>query len=214
MLGCDQVLEYQREVKCRPCEGSGAAPNSRPKKCYTCGGSGTVSLRGDGKTDCDRCDGTGTVIKHKCTECDGQGRAFHQDSQTVTVPMGVADQHILRLERHGHIGTGQYASNRGDIIIRLAVADDNYYTREGLNIVSNVYLSVGQAVLGTQVRIDSLKGEQQIDIPGGTQHDTRIRLQAQGIKQPNKPRGHHFLKVQIVIPQTLGQQEQSVYSRL
>ena len=72
--GCEKTIKIQKKIKCPSCRGSRAEPGTIASKCYTCGGSGILTLKdGFEQADmiCDKCDGYGKIVKHRCKNCDG-----------------------------------------------------------------------------------------------------------------------------------------------
>jgi len=64
------------------------------------------------------------------------------------------DNQILRIEKQGNCGLNGGPS--GDIIIKLSVDPDTYYTRDGVDIYSDCWITIAEAVNGTLKTIDSL----------------------------------------------------------
>ena len=80
--GCEKELELTLKDECEKCRGTGAKPGTSPQTCSKCGGKGQVvytqqSLFGmvQNVRPCPECNGTGKIIKEKCPDCYGKGRA-------------------------------------------------------------------------------------------------------------------------------------------
>ena len=70
--GCNKEIKYKKNVKCKSCNGSRSEKNSKGVRCYTCGGDGMLKyLHEEELQECNRCEGYGVVIKHKCADCQG-----------------------------------------------------------------------------------------------------------------------------------------------
>ena len=68
------TISVDKKVKCGTCKGTKAKPGTSATKCSNCGGRGVAFIqRGfmSIQTTCPNCEGTGTVIKQKCTTCRG-----------------------------------------------------------------------------------------------------------------------------------------------
>ncbi|MCV5232768.1 molecular chaperone DnaJ, partial [Escherichia coli] len=53
-----------KATECGTCHGSGNAPNSKPKRCTSCGGTGRVQMRQAVfliESSCQQCGGTGKI---------------------------------------------------------------------------------------------------------------------------------------------------------
>lgn len=74
--------------------------------------------------------------------------------------------------------------------------------------MSNVEVSLLNAILGCNVNIETLDGEKEISVTPGTQDNTEIVLKKNGVKPFNPPdnydpedlRGDHIIKVKVRLP--------------
>ena len=62
----------------------------------------------------------------------------------------------------------------GDLLIKIKVKPDPYFTREGVDIKSNLYISATEAILGGTANVKTVNGKQHINIepgsPDGAKH--------------------------------------------
>lgn len=65
------TIEYDRWVRCKPCDGSGKDMSS---KIVIRDNDGNILKVFDGEDGCDFCEGTGKYMDVDCTFCDGQGK--------------------------------------------------------------------------------------------------------------------------------------------
>src|SRR4029077_16122317 len=89
---------------CEVCNGSGAAPGSKPITCPTCYGNGRVRAQQGFFTierPCPNCHGAGRVIENPCRSCGGQGRTKKEKTLSVSIPSGVEDGTRIRLAGEG-----------------------------------------------------------------------------------------------------------------
>ena len=66
LFGTETQLKIPRSENCTTCDGTGAAPGTKPATCDTCGGSGQVTFQQgffSVARTCGRCGGTGRTIK-------------------------------------------------------------------------------------------------------------------------------------------------------
>lgn len=77
------------------------------------------------------------------------------------MPKGVDSGVNLRVAKKGNAGEGGPA---GDLIVNLKVKSHAYFKREGANIHSECYLSLSEAVLGSDVKVKTLYGEVKLKI--------------------------------------------------
>ena len=100
--------------------------------------------------------------------CRGKGTTHGQVKETINVPKGVDTGVNLRVSKKGHAGRG---GPHGDLIVNVKVRPHNYFKREGSNIHTDLYLSISQAVLGSEIKVKTLYGDVKIKLPPGTQHE-------------------------------------------
>lgn len=73
VLGATVEVELNKRVRCHSCRGTRAASESKPRKCFECGGRGSVIGNFGIKKRCHKCDGAGCISKQKCSDCEGIG---------------------------------------------------------------------------------------------------------------------------------------------
>src|SRR2546425_7808749 len=109
--GVEKTIEIERLETCPRCFGTGAERGSAPEQCPTCGGRGEV--RRSQRTvfgsftqisTCTPCGGTGTVLRHPCTQCRGSGRAAAKRPITGSIPPGIDSGMRLRIAGAGETG--------------------------------------------------------------------------------------------------------------
>jgi DnaJ-class molecular chaperone len=72
-----------------------------------------------------------------------------------------------------------------------------------------LFISIGQAVLGSEVNVKTLYGDVRMKIAPGTQHDDKQKISNYGIAKlpPNQhEKGNHYVTICIVIPKRLTQE--------
>ena len=102
--GTTRPLEYETEVTCKACAGSGGAASGAARTCARCRGSGRVrqgsTLSGDRVLNietCGECSGRGRLITDACKSCGGAGDLTESHRVQVTVPAGVRDGQSLEV---------------------------------------------------------------------------------------------------------------------
>jgi molecular chaperone DnaJ len=63
LKGCSVELDINKRVICHTCRGTRAADGSKPRKCFECGGRGSVVGNYGIKKRCSKCDGAGCTPK-------------------------------------------------------------------------------------------------------------------------------------------------------
>lgn len=219
-IGVERRIEYEVVEACARCAGRGAEPGSAVDTCRRCGGSGqlqAVSRTAFGQLVrtgiCDACGGSGEIVRDPCSECSGRGRRATRRSLTVDIPPGISDDQRIRLSGRGH--SGEHGGPPGDLYVLVRVAEDERFVREGSDLVTVVNLSVSQAALGTTLTVPTLSGDEQIEIPAGTQPGTTVTLKARGMPTLGRARrGDQRVVLNVVIPRNLTDEQRELLGRL
>lgn len=215
VFGAEKEIEFERDVECSPCSGSGAKPGSQPITCSGCQGAGQVR-RNQGffsvAMTCANCEGTGTIVKDKCGECHGSGRGSEKRKLSVKVPAGVDTGLKLRVTREGEGGAKGGPS--GDLYVVLHVQESERFIRDGVDLILKQPISFCQATLGAQIEIETLEAKKKITIPAGTQFGHRIPIPGEGVPSlRGGARGDLFVQLEVVIPKKLGKQQRELLEK-
>ena len=216
VFGTQKEVTLESLQTCERCSGSGAEPGTQPTTCSTCGGSGQFSdvrqsVFGTVMTSrtCPRCDGSGREIESPCGECDGEGRIPRLQEVTIEVPSGVSDGMELRIERVGD--DGRDGGPPGDLYITLSVDRHPLFKRRGHDLVCALSLPVSAALLGANVRVETLDGDERLEIPAGTPPGSVVRLRGKGVpKLRGRGRGDLLVRVDVEIPDRLSRKEKQL----
>ncbi len=221
VFGGEKQIKIPHLESCDTCNGTGAKPGTGVKTCGTCGGSGQV--RRATRTPfgsfaqvaaCTTCNGTGQVIEEKCNTCHGAGRQQETKKLKITIPPGVDNGTRLRVSGEGDAGVR--SGTPGDLYVYLFVESDKEFTREGINIRSQLTVSYLQAILGCSLNINTVDGKEELIIPAGTQPNTVLTLENKGVPKLGNPvsRGNHLITVKIDIPTKLNSEERELLEKL
>src|SRR3954462_10962618 len=218
-IGVQRTVEYEVVEPCAHCDGRGAEPGTPVDTCRRCGGSGqlqAVSRTAFGQlvrtTACDACGGTGEIVRDPCKECSGRGRRAARRSLSVDIPPGISDEQRIRLSGRGH--AGENGGPPGDLYLLVTVTDDERFVREGSDLVTAVNLTISQAALGTTVAVPTLDGEEEIEVPAGTQSGTVVTLKAHGMPTLGRARrGDQRVVLNVVVPRNLSDEQRALLSK-
>lgn len=221
IFGVNKEVKFDHLELCPECNGTGAEKGSKPIICPTCHGSGqvqTVTRTPLGAftqiSTCPDCNGSGQKIEHKCKNCKGYGKIEKEKSIEIKIPAGVDNLSKIRVSREGDAGINGGPS--GDLFVVLHVKPSNHFKRDGLNVYSQVEISPSQAVLGDEIIVKTLEGEQKIQIHAGTQTGNTVKLKGQGVPVISRPsqRGDHIVIVDVKIPSQITEEEKNLYKKL
>ncbi|KAM5575505.1 chaperone protein dnaJ 1, mitochondrial-like [Rosa sericea] len=96
---------------------------------------------------CSTCKGSGQIIKEHCMSCGGLGIVEGSREVEVTIPAGVDSGDTIRVPEAGN--SGPRGSQPGWLYIKLKVAEDPVFARDGADVYVDSNISF------TQVRLIS-----------------------------------------------------------
>jgi curved DNA-binding protein len=104
------------------------------------------------------------------------------------------------------------APDGGDIYLKVHVADDPRFTREGNDLHTQTNVDVFTAMLGGEVSVPTFSGNVILKIPAGTQPDQVFRVSGRGmpfLKNPES-RGDLYIRVKVNIPRNLTDEQKKL----
>jgi molecular chaperone DnaJ len=195
--GTETSIQIPREETCESCKGSGAAAGSSPETCPQCRGTGQLRYQQGFLTvarPCGTCRGTGRIISKPCQDCRGAGRIARDRKITVKIPPGIATGQRLRLYSEGEHGTA--GGPPGDLYVVVHVQEHSLFHREGDDLYCEIPVTFPLLALGGELRVPTVKEEETVTLPSGTQTGARFKLRGKGM--PNvSGRGHGDLYVVV-----------------
>ena len=218
--GIDKTLKINRHTPCKTCNGSGARSGSGFATCHTCQGAGEIrqvsrSIFGQmvNITICPTCNGAGQIIREKCEVCGGEGRVQEQDTVKVSIPAGVEEGNYLPVRGKGH--SGRRGGSAGDLIVVIEEKEHEFFTRRGYDIIYPLLISYPNAVLGAEIEIPTLYGEDSVKIEPGTQPGTTLRIRDKGLPHLNSyGKGDQIVYINVFVPHKLDQKEKTMLKEL
>ncbi|MBQ36866.1 MAG: molecular chaperone DnaJ [Gemmatimonadaceae bacterium] len=218
--GVEKKINLTRQQRCKICDGSGAAPDSGTETCSTCNGMGQVqqvsrSFFGQSVTvtACPTCSGEGKTISKPCRECAGEGRVRETASITVRIPAGVSTGNYIPMRGQGDVGPR--GGPAGDCLVFIEELEHDQFTRQGNDILLRLPVTISQAALGDEVKIDTLHGAVKMKIPEGTQAGRIFRLRGKGVPDVDgRGQGDELVEVIVWTPTNLSSEERELFERL
>ncbi len=215
-LGLDTKIKIPRWENCPACNGSGAKKGSNPVVCSACGGRGSIrqtqGFFSIART-CPQCAGAGRVVRDPCPSCRGEGRVRQEKILSMKIPAGVDNGIRLRVGGEGEAGL--LSGPPGDLYVVVKVREHRFFDRQANDLYCTIPISVAQAALGTQIKVPTVKGEERLRIPEGTQSESVFRLRGKGFPSlDGRGPGDLFVKVHVVVPQRLSREQRRLLESL
>ena len=199
--GVNTKIRLERFENCEVCQGTGAKPGSGMATCRTCEGRGKMIYQQgyfSVSRTCPACQGTGQTIRDACTACRGQGRLQRERTLEVGIPAGVDSGTRLRMAGQGEPGVN--GGGAGDLYIFLEVKEHAFFERRGADLYCTIPVSFPQAALGAKLKVPSLSGDTDLEIPEGTQSGQLFRIKAKGLPNPHGGKGDLYVNIRVVVP--------------
>jgi len=221
LKGKKDEIELPTMDRCTNCNGTGAAPGTKPRKCTVCNGQGQtrrvysqnrfstfVSLE-----PCRTCHGEGEIIERPCGTCNGSGNIRTTKKLRLEIPRGVEDGMTLQLH-----GEGEPTENGvpGDLLIRTHVRPHPEFQRlEDGHLLTNQNLSFTDLALGTEIRVPTLEGQEKVKISPGTQPNSIVKLKGKGLpRYGGYGRGDELVRINVKVPTKINDAQKALLKEL
>lgn len=215
-FGLETKIKIPRSETCSTCHGTGAKKGSSPIPCNACGGRGQIRTQQGFFTftrTCPQCRGQGQIIRELCPECQGDGRVRQEKVLGLKIPAGVEDGTRLRVSGEGEAGSR--SGPPGDLYVVLRVREHPFFERRGTDLYCTVPVSVSQAGLGAEFKVPTLRGEERLRLPEGTQPGSVFRLRGKGVPSlDGRATGDLYVTIQVVIPTHLTREQRRLLELL
>jgi molecular chaperone DnaJ len=218
VAGMDREIEVMHTEPCAACSGSGSE-TKKLNTCPRCGGTGQMRQASQSPfgqfirmTPCTQCEGKGKIPEKVCKECRGSGHTRVKRKVSVHIPAGIDNGMRLRMEGYGE--AGDYGAHNGDLFIEVYVQPHDRFVRSGDNLETVIEISPAQAVLGTQVDIETIdKRHIDLKVPAGVQYGTALKIGGEGVKRRGKP-GDLLVRVKIITPRSVSNEQKDLYQKI
>ena len=214
--GSETAIQIPRQEPCETCDGSGAAPGTKPTTCPQCQGRGQLRYQQGFFTvarTCGQCRGSGQVIAKPCQTCRGAGRVQKEKKLTVRIPAGIATGQRLRLSGEGEAGPG--GGPHGDLYVVIHVQEHPFFQRDGNDLYCEVPLNFPTLALGGEIRIPTLDGDENFTVPEATQTGTTFRLRGRGMPDvTGRGKGDLLVTVKGITPKKVSKEQRKLLEQL
>lgn len=125
---------------------------------------------------------------------------------SVKIPSGIEEGKKIKLSGQGKMG--------GDLYLKVKFKPHDIFTLDGIQLNQDVELMPWEAAFGTQKIIQTLKGKIKVKIPAGIQTDGKIKIAKKGYKDMKGNVGDLYIRVRIMNPSVLSDEERELYEKL
>lgn len=131
----------------------------------------------------------------------------------LKIPKGVYNGQVIKITGKGSVG--DEGANNGDLIITVHVRNHDYYTRNNMDILSNINITYPEAVLGTVKVVKTIRGDVECNISPGIEHGAKLRLKGRGvINEKTGEVGDQIVTVFIDIPKDYTPEQENLLHML
>jgi len=218
LKGKQEEIDLPRLINCDSCSGTGCTPGTTMRTCTVCHGQGQIrTSRSSGFSTfvtvqpCNTCRGQGKIIERPCSKCKGVGKQKATRKFSFEIPPGVEDGEY-RIQ-----GEGESIQNgmNGDLIVRIRVRPHDKFKRDGADIFYDAHVSMIDAALGKTIVVDTLEGNEKLDVEQGSQPNTIVKLKGKGLPRPSgRGRGDEYVRIVIDIPTKIDKHQRKLLEEL
>lgn len=136
----------------------------------------------------------------------GTKRTFESDGRRLQVKIPAGAKSGTKVRMRGGAPGG------GDLYLKVEVAKDARFKREGDNLRTEASVDVFTALLGGEASVQTMKGRVSLTIPAGTQPDQVFRLSGRGMPKLKSPQSHGdlYVRVKVNIPKNLSERQKEL----
>ncbi|MFP3832852.1 DnaJ C-terminal domain-containing protein [Chryseobacterium sp. SIMBA_028] len=132
----------------------------------------------------------------------------------ITIPAGVYDGQQIKLKGHGNPGINGGPS--GDLYITFNIPADPDFERIGDDLKTKVIIDLYTAVLGGDVKVNTLDGSVNLKVKPETQTGITVRLKGKGFPVYKKEGeyGDLFVTYEVKLPANLTEKQKELFEQL
>jgi len=119
------------------------------------------------------------------------------ESFDIKIPAGIKSGETLRVRGKGK----SYQGQRGDLLIKVEVAESDEYERKGDNLYKTFDVPLKEALFGGKVQVQTPEKEVSLKVPKNTKNGQKFRLKGKGVPdRKTAMRGDLYLIANVVLP--------------
>lgn len=181
ILGCNKEITYSREIKCNSCKGQGKT--KLKTDCKKCGGNGQQVIQNGNMMYITQCECAVKIKFNKCSQCNN-GVISSQTTVNVNIPGGIENKNILKLNNMGNfVGSIGHSDQYTDALLSVDIEKDNELRLENDYVVSDLNISLLEALKGCDKKIKTVLGEKEVKIKPLSKNKEEIIVPNVGINK-------------------------------
>ncbi|MDQ0781767.1 J domain-containing protein [Chryseobacterium sp. W4I1] len=132
----------------------------------------------------------------------------------ITIPAGVYDGQQIKLKGHGSPGFN--GGPNGDLYITFNIPVHPDFERIGNDLKTKVSIDLYTAILGGDVKVNTLDGSVNLKVKPETQNGTTVRLKGKGFPMYKKEgqSGDLFVTYEVKLPTDLTDKQKELFEQL
>ena len=219
VLGSKKSFKLDLLRACSACSQTGAYAGTSLETCFYCRGKGVVesiekTFFGEFRVNinCNRCDGAGRVITKKCSLCRGSKLVSVSEIIEVEIPRGIKANQQIIIEDKGNEGIN--TKKRGRIVIEIKLKYNPLFQIKNNDIYTSVPVSFLDAILGKKIKVITVEGIREVEIPKCSQINDIITIKNEGLFTTigRSSRGNLYIKLEIRLPRKISSRIEKIIS--
>lgn len=155
--------------------------------------------------------GTRTITLHEQAMGPDGRPTVKPKTLAVNIPAGVRDGAKIRLAGQGSPGFG--GGPAGDLYLNVMIRPHSRFKLEDVNVLVDLPLAPWEAALGATVRVPTLDGEVDLNIPPGISSGRKMRILGKGLNG-KAGKGDQLVRVMIQTPKNLTEAQSELWTKL
>ena len=132
----------------------------------------------------------------------------------ITIPAGVEDGQTIKISGYG--GAGVNGGPKGDLYLTFQVLNDTAFQRVGSDLYMTQTVDLYTALLGGEIKINTLTGKVKLTLKPETQNDVKVKLKGKGMPVYKKKNvfGDLYVTYKVEMPTKLSDEEKTLFTQL
>lgn len=132
----------------------------------------------------------------------------------ITIPAGIENGQTIKIPGHG--GQGVNGGPNGDLYITFSIAGHPRFKRLGADLYTTADIDLYTAVLGGEIKVETLDGKVKLNVKPETQNGTKVKLKNKGfpVYKQEGAFGDLYITYNVKIPKNLNDKQKALFLEL